>query len=121
MYFYIDRILPLLHYFWLLTLKFKASVMSLGFSDGSRDLIQIGKFTSDVSNFISKLFCLPLNIRYLERGFRMAYDSVQPDLLIFLGDLFDEGSISTEPEFMRYLRRFQRIFSPAGVCSLIHI
>ena len=50
----------------------------------------------------------------------MAYDSVQPDLLIFLGDLFDEGSISTEPEFLRYLHRFQRIFSPAGVCISDH-
>lgn len=49
--------------------------------------------------------------RYLSNGFSRAYNFVQPDVVIFLGDLFDEGSIANgDEEFMQYYHRFSSIF-----------
>lgn len=48
--------------------------------------------------------------RYLEKNYNLAKWHVQPDVVVFLGDLFDEGSIAEDDEYRRYLRRFRRIF-----------
>lgn len=49
-----------------------------------------------------------------KRDIKRNYDRVlsfgKPDLICFLGDLFDEGSVATEPEYDRYYKRFKNIF-----------
>lgn len=40
----------------------------------------------------------------------MAYDFVQPDLVIFLGDLMDEAQLATKEDFYQYVRRIFTIF-----------
>jgi len=35
---------------------------------------------------------------------------VKPQVVVFLGDLFDEGSEATDPEYRRYYKRFASIF-----------
>lgn len=47
---------------------------------------------------------------FVQRTFRRALNHVKPDVIIFLGDIFDEGSISTSEEYERYMKRFKRIF-----------
>lgn len=39
-----------------------------------------------------------------------AYDFVKPDVVIFLGDLMDEGHIAKNPDFYGYVRRIFNIF-----------
>lgn len=51
-----------------------------------------------------------LYYRYLAKGFAEALNHVQPDAVVFLGDLFDEGSSSTDIQFESYVRRFKQIF-----------
>ncbi|XP_063237247.1 metallophosphoesterase 1 isoform X2 [Bacillus rossius redtenbacheri] len=48
--------------------------------------------------------------RYLSRTFSSAVAHVRPDAVVFLGDLMDEGSIASDEEFGRYLRRFHSVF-----------
>lgn len=48
--------------------------------------------------------------RYLKRTYSLAYDFVQPDLVIFLGDLMDEAHIASKREFYEYVRRIFSIF-----------
>lgn len=48
--------------------------------------------------------------RFLKISFRQAYDFVKPDVIIFLGDLMDEGSIATDQEYDHYIKRFFEIF-----------
>lgn len=56
---------------------------------------------------------------YLRRSFAAACDHVQPEIVVFLGDLLDEGSIATEAEFRQYSERFRRIFDvPSGATAV---
>ena len=48
--------------------------------------------------------------RYLAKTFQLAFDHVQPDVVIFLGDLIDEGSVATDVEYELYVNRFRQIF-----------
>lgn len=48
--------------------------------------------------------------RYLSKNYRLAKEHVSPDVVVFLGDLFDEGSIANDPEYRRYFQRFRNIF-----------
>ncbi|XP_046677998.1 cell division control protein 1-like [Homalodisca vitripennis] len=48
--------------------------------------------------------------RYLRRSFAAAVRHVKPDLIIFLGDLMDEGSLANDEEYQRYFERFKEIF-----------
>lgn len=59
---------------------------------------------------INKLY--PFIFRYLLKTFSLAYNYVQPDIVIFLGDLMDEGSKASASEYKSYLHRFQHIFYP---------
>lgn len=45
-----------------------------------------------------------------------AFTFVKPDIVIFLGDLMDEGSTATESEYKEYVRRLFNIFlkGPSG-------
>ncbi|KAL3876746.1 hypothetical protein ACJMK2_034543 [Sinanodonta woodiana] len=51
--------------------------------------------------------------RYLSKTFSYAYNYVQPDIVIFLGDLFDEGSKAPIEEYEFTFKRFHAIFAAA--------
>ncbi|XP_072937170.1 uncharacterized protein Mppe [Epargyreus clarus] len=48
--------------------------------------------------------------RYLRSTFSVVLQHFKPDVLVFLGDLMDEGSISTIPQFHKYVKRILNIF-----------
>ncbi|WKY04553.1 hypothetical protein Q1695_005509 [Nippostrongylus brasiliensis] len=48
--------------------------------------------------------------RFLLKGFSHALSATNPDLIIFLGDLFDEGLEANDSELQWTLSRFQEIF-----------
>lgn len=48
--------------------------------------------------------------RYLFNTYGRALQHVNPDNIIFMGDLMDEGSLADQTTFERYLYRFCRIF-----------
>lgn len=48
--------------------------------------------------------------RYLHSGFQAAFNYVRPDVVLFLGDLLDEGSVASKEEFATYMKRFQSVF-----------
>jgi len=57
--------------------------------------------------------------KYLQLGFFHAVSYVRPDVVIFLGDLLDEGSVATDDEYMTYIRRFHNVFRmPTTVKSI---
>lgn len=48
--------------------------------------------------------------RYIRKTFLNALDYIEPDFLIFLGDIMDSGHISSDEEFFADLSRFKKIF-----------
>lgn len=48
--------------------------------------------------------------RYLFNTYGRALQYTNPDYVIFMGDLMDEGSLADQSTFERYLNRFCRIF-----------
>lgn len=48
--------------------------------------------------------------RYLKVTYNEAYHFVRPDVVIFLGDLMDEGHIASDEDFNKYVRRLYNIF-----------
>lgn len=46
----------------------------------------------------------------MHRAFQTAMTIFRPKLVIFLGDLFDEGKWVTDAEFNDYVRRFHMLF-----------
>jgi len=49
--------------------------------------------------------------RYLSKTFSWAKYAYDPDVIVFLGDLMDEGSQCTDPEeFQGYVKRFKNIY-----------
>lgn len=46
----------------------------------------------------------------MHRSFQTAMTLFQPQLVIFLGDLFDEGQWVTDSEWKDYVTRFHRLF-----------
>ncbi|KAG7311130.1 hypothetical protein JYU34_002116 [Plutella xylostella] len=50
--------------------------------------------------------------RYVKATFHEALRHVQPDVVVFLGDLMDEGSIATGEQYARYVNRIFDIFAP---------
>ena len=61
-----------------------------------------------VLNFSLCVFCI---YRYLSKTFGLAYGYVSPDVVIFMGDLLDEGSTAKDIDYETYFQRFQRIFA----------
>lgn len=59
--------------------------------------------------------------RYLRKTFSYAYSYSQPDVIVFLGDLFDEGSKATKLEYSETLDRFRRIFRETEYIKTIYI
>jgi len=48
--------------------------------------------------------------RYLYKTFHKAFYHVQPHVVVFLGDIMDEGNIATDDEYRRYIERFNDVF-----------
>lgn len=56
---------------------------------------------------------------YLRLTFSLAFKHAQPDAVIFLGDLMDEGNRADNDEFKRYVDRFFSIFAPGQDTKVI--
>ena len=48
--------------------------------------------------------------RYLAKSFSWAIYAYKPQIIVFLGDLIDEGSECTDEEFEGYANRFKSIY-----------
>ncbi|XP_017777817.1 PREDICTED: uncharacterized protein C630.12 isoform X2 [Nicrophorus vespilloides] len=71
-------------------------------------------------------FLTPLTIwdsdRYLRKTYEDVYKFTEPDIVIFLGDLFDEGSTATNSEYKSYADRFFNVFNiPSNFAKTIYI
>lgn len=51
------------------------------------------------------------NDRFLRTSYAHAIGHVRPDVVCFLGDLMDEGSVATTEQYSRYVQRFRLVFS----------
>ena len=52
--------------------------------------------------------------RYLAKTFIYALNHVRPDIIVFLGDLTDEGSNANDGDYELYVKRFNKIFSTSA-------
>lgn len=59
--------------------------------------------------------------RYLQKSFERAISFTQPHIIVFLGDLLDEGNIATAQEYKQYVKRFKRIFQNKRLSNRIHV
>ncbi|CAJ0942370.1 unnamed protein product, partial [Mesorhabditis belari] len=59
--------------------------------------------------------------RYLQMGFNRALQHSQPDLIMYLGDLIDEGLTGSLDEFEMSAKRFHQIFKTTGSEQLLFI
>ena len=57
---------------------------------------------------------------YIARTYNQALHYSKPDIVVFLGDLIDEGSVAGEQEFKDYVKRFYRIFDIKNNHDTIH-
>lgn len=68
-------------------------------------------------------FLTPFSIfdsdRFLRQTYIQAYNFVQPDIIIFLGDLMDEGHRASNKEFHQYVRRLFNIFLDTSTSSTV--
>lgn len=88
-----------------------ATTTNPGGSDGYHDGIPTGgknEFREFTSVFL---------FRYLRRGYAKAMSVVDPNLVIFMGDLLDEGVGMTEAQFVETRSRFERTF-PASLADV---
>lgn len=58
---------------------------------------------------------------YLKQTFARAYAYTKPDVICFLGDLLDEGSVASDEAYQRYLKRFNRVFKTSANVQKIYI
>ncbi|XP_044013738.1 uncharacterized protein LOC122856030 [Aphidius gifuensis] len=61
-------------------------------------------------NYIGASFAIWDSDRYLAKTFARALKHSEPHVIIFLGDIMDEGHIATTQQFVRYKNRFDNIF-----------
>ncbi|KAG4072380.1 hypothetical protein HA402_004312 [Bradysia odoriphaga] len=60
--------------------------------------------------------------RFLRKTFRLAVSHTDPHVIVFMGDLMDEGSVAKPDEFQRYVDRFKDVFYvPSDEITLMHI
>ncbi|GFR99648.1 metallophosphoesterase 1 [Elysia marginata] len=59
--------------------------------------------------------------RYLRSSFSRAYQHARPDVIVFLGDLLDEGSKASKSEYLSYVERFNNIFYETKFCKRVII
>lgn len=61
------------------------------------------------------------NYRYLGITFNLAYEYVRPDVVVFLGDLIDEGSRCTDEQYLSYVESFKEIYKKAQRVQTLYI
>ncbi|KAJ8037040.1 hypothetical protein HOLleu_17760 [Holothuria leucospilota] len=59
--------------------------------------------------------------RYLEKYFGLALSAFEPNVVIFMGDLIDEGSAAGDEEYSKYAKRFKSLFSVPDHVLAIYI
>lgn len=59
--------------------------------------------------------------QYLRRTFARAYAYAKPDVICFLGDLLDEGSVAADEPYKRYLNRFKNVFKTSASVTKFYI
>ncbi|OWF47153.1 metallophosphoesterase 1 homolog [Mizuhopecten yessoensis] len=59
--------------------------------------------------------------RFLGQTFSLAHAYAQPDVVVFLGDLMDEGSKASKEDFKSYYYRFNSIFGAAEKDNKVYI
>lgn len=59
--------------------------------------------------------------RYLAKTFKHALGHVEPNIICFMGDLMDEGSVASASQYIRYLDRFRQIYETNDGIELMHI
>lgn len=59
--------------------------------------------------------------RYLKKTFNQAIGHVRPNIICYMGDLMDEGSVASASEYIRYLDRFRQIYKTQELVELMHI
>ncbi|XP_022228937.1 metallophosphoesterase 1 isoform X2 [Drosophila obscura] len=59
--------------------------------------------------------------RYLQKTFERAVSFTQPHIIVFLGDLLDEGNIATAQEYKQYVKRFRRIYQSKKFRKRVHV
>jgi ethanolamine phosphate phosphodiesterase len=57
--------------------------------------------------------------RFIRRSFYLAVSIYKPDVIIFLGDLMNEGSSSSDKEYEEYKSRFDSIFPISLLNSVV--
>lgn len=78
----------------------------LAMQDSDRFLRYNTKCLSTDSTIKMFSFCYPLN----RKTFRRVLSHTSPDVIVFLGDLMDEGSVANKEQFERYVNRFKDVF-----------
>lgn len=59
--------------------------------------------------------------QFLRKTFARAYAYAKPDVICFLGDLLDEGSVAADDQYQRYLNRFRNVFKTSASVKKFHI
>ncbi|XP_033739650.1 metallophosphoesterase 1-like [Pecten maximus] len=59
--------------------------------------------------------------RYLSQTFSLAHAYAKPDVVVFLGDLMDEGSKATKDEYKSYYYRFLSVFGASEKDKRVYI
>ncbi|XP_030386945.1 metallophosphoesterase 1 isoform X2 [Scaptodrosophila lebanonensis] len=59
--------------------------------------------------------------KFLQKSFEHAVSFTQPHIIVFLGDLLDEGNIATAQEYQLYVKRFKRIFQNKKFTNRVHV
>lgn len=77
----------------------------------------IGLYNDGVVSYFTRLD----SDRYLRKTYIQAYSYTKPDIVIYLGDLTDEGSRAKQDEFNDYVRRFFSIFPVDNKSKVKHI
>ncbi|XP_065090334.1 uncharacterized protein LOC135711390 [Ochlerotatus camptorhynchus] len=77
------------------------------------------------NTFDKKLYWPLANLdsdRHLSKTYRKALQHTTPDVICFLGDLMDEGSVASDVQYDEYYARFANIFTqPRADTSMIYI
>ncbi|XP_008190944.1 uncharacterized protein Mppe [Tribolium castaneum] len=74
----------------------------------------------EIIHFLTPFAILDSDL-YLKNTYYWAFRFAQPDIVIFLGDLMDEGSIAKNAEFYSYVRRVFNIFNEHAPPTVKHI
>lgn len=59
--------------------------------------------------------------QFLKKTFARAFAYAKPDIICFLGDLMDEGSIASNEAYQRYLNRFNNVFKTSASVKKFYI